>query len=590
MKFRDKHILLFLVLLYGSTVKAQLLPQQTEEVSIYLGWNHQFQFAGYYAAMEKGFFEEAGLEVNLIPTTGEKAVEVVVSHKYDYGVGTSGVLLSSKHYQEITVLAAILQQSPVSLIALKSRGLNNLGDFNNSDVIGSTEIKAMMVSAGVDISTVNFHGTAGTFDELIAHKYDGITYFITDQAKLLGNDSLLFNIFRPIEYGINFYGECLFTSREEIELHPERSQKMRDAVIKGWQYTIENPEEIINLILLKYNAGLSREDLAREADITIQKLILPRFHDIGDMQQSKWEQMADLLYDFGIVPEPLNLKGFIYTPITDDSKKLMKIIWLTSVIILIIGGFLLMVILYNKQLKIAVATRTKSLEKSNKEMDRFVYSISHDIRSPLSSIQGLINIMKIDPNENEKYLNLIESSIIKLDNYTKDILDYTRNSRAKLSPQLIDLNEIVDKCIGQIKYASNSNNMEFNKNINLSEPFHTDSWRFEVILNNLLSNAVKYREKSRNQPFVNIDASITKNKLRLNITDNGIGIDKSHLGKIYDMFYRASEDSQGSGLGLYIVSETVVLLGGSIDIKSTVGEGTTINLELPNIEIDKKSV
>jgi signal transduction histidine kinase len=294
--------------------------------------------------------------------------------------------------------------------------------------------------------------------------------------------------------------------------------------------------------------------------------------------------MAKLLYNFKIVKEPLDLKGFVYASPVIEVKNLKKIIWLTSVIILLIAGYLLAVLLYNKQLKMAVEARTKSLEKSNQEMDRFVYSISHDIRSPLSSVQGLINIMKVDPDDNEKYLGLIESSIIKLDNYTKDILDYTRNSRAKLSPKIIDLDEMLDKCISQLKYAENSNIIDFYKDAKLEEPFYTDPWRLEVILNNLLSNSVKYREKSRTQSFIKVYADLIDNKLTLKIEDNGIGIDKVHLNKIYGMFYRASEDSQGSGLGLYLVSETITLLKGSIDIQSVVGEGTTITLEIPNLK------
>ena len=127
---------------------------------------------------------------------------------------------------------------------------------------------------------------------------------------------------------------------------------------------------------------------------------------------------------------------------------------------------------------------------------------------------------------------------------------------------------------------------DFYKDATLQEPFYTDPWRLEVILNNLLSNSVKYREKSRTQSFIKVYASLIDNKLMLKIEDNGIGIDKVHLNKIYGMFYRASEESQGSGLGLYIVSETITLLKGSIDIQSVVGEGTTITLEIPNLKME----
>ena len=292
MKFATKRILLFWLLLYALESNAQLLMQQHEKVSIYLGWSHQFQFAGYYAALEKGFFKESGLDVALVPASGDASIEAVTNQKYEYGVSTAGVLLASSHFQKLTVLAAILQQSPVSLIALKSSKINNLQDFNNSNITGSTEIRAMLISGGADINSITFHGASGSFDDLVTNKYDAISYFITDQAKMLGNDSLLFNIFRPLEYGINFYGECLFTTRAEVASNPERAQKVKDAVIKGWQYTVENREEIINLITLKYNAGLTLEELTKEADITIHNLILPRFYDIGDMQKSKWEQIA----------------------------------------------------------------------------------------------------------------------------------------------------------------------------------------------------------------------------------------------------------------------------------------------------------
>ena len=126
MNLSVKHVLLLLVFLFSQKTYAQLLPQQDEEVSLYLGWSHQFQFAGYYAALEKGYFKEAGLDVKLIPSTGEDNVDPILSHKYEYGVATAGVLLSNSHYEELTVLAAVLQQSPVSLMALKSRGFNNL--------------------------------------------------------------------------------------------------------------------------------------------------------------------------------------------------------------------------------------------------------------------------------------------------------------------------------------------------------------------------------------------------------------------------------------------------------------------------------
>ncbi len=582
MKVPDFRILCWVLVLMATTARAQNKLVTREDVTIYLGWTHQFQFAGYYAAIEKGYFKEVGLNVTLMPETGEDNIEGVIEGLYDFGVATGATLLGNDQYDQLTVLAAIFQQSPVSLVALKSSGVNNLSDLNGADIIGGREIAVMLANAGVDLSTVKFHGNYSRFDELIAGKYDAISYFITDKAKLMGNDSLLFNIFRPIEYGVNFYGECLFTSRKEAENHPARAQKVRDAVIKGWQYAVQNPDEVIDLIMQKYNTDFTRKELVSEAEVIIHTLIQPRFYDIGDMQYSKWEQMADLMYELGITPERRSLAGFIFTSADMASGKLKKVITVASVVLAAGAAILLVLLVYNRQLQKAVHSRTASLERANREMDRFVYSISHDIRSPLSSIQGLINLMKVDKDAADKYLGLIESSVVRLDKYTKDILDYTRNSRTKLAYKKVNLEELIDKCIEQVEYLEDEQDVAIRKDIQLDDPVWADPWRLEVIFNNLLSNAIKYHDKDKQQISVDIKAWQENGRLQIVLADNGAGISKEHLGKIYDMFYRASEDSQGSGMGLFIVKETINHLKGNIHIESTVKVGTTIRISLPN--------
>lgn len=571
-----------ILLFAGLLAKGQDAGNQNDRVTLYLGWTHQFQFAGYYAAIEKGYFSEVGLDVTLVPETGEDNIEAVINGDFDYGVATGATLLAHPQYDDITVLAAIFQQSPVSLLALKSRGINTLRDLNGADLIGGTEIAVMLASAGVDLHTVKFHGNYSRFSDLISGKYDAISYFMTDKAKLLGNDSLLFNIFRPIEYGVNFYGECLFTSRQRVTQHPEQAKKIRDAAIKGWQYAVQHQDEIIDLILDKYNPDFTREELSSEAEIIIHSLVLPRFYDVGDMQFSKWQQMADLMYDLGIISSKRNLEGFIFTTTTVDPGKLKKVITMAAIIIAVAAAILLGLLMYNRQLQKAVKSRTVSLERANREMDRFVYSISHDIRSPLSSIQGLINLMKADKDAADNYLNLIEASVVKLDKYTKDILDYTRNSRTRVSFKQIDLAELIDKCSEQVRYLGEDREVVFKKEITLNEQVWADPWRMEVIFNNLLSNAIKYCDKEKDKTIVEVKAWLEEGDLQLVIADNGVGISEEHLGKLYDMFYRASEDSQGSGMGLFIVKETINHLKGSIRLESTVKKGTTIFISLPN--------
>ena len=577
-----RRLIVFLGFLsFSLNAYAQLVSQSSELVKINLGWSHQFQFAGYYAALEKGYFLDEGLNVELVSEIKEDIVGGVLSGKYQYGVATGGIILEDDRYDQVSVIAAVYQQSPVALLALKSGNIRKLKDLEGKDIVGGTEIRAMLVSAGVDLDKVNFLGRVSNFGGLIKGQVDATAFFITDQAMLIGNDSLLFQQWRPIEYGINFYGECLYTTRVEAKANPERVEKIKRAVLKGWQYTVDYPEEMVDLIISKYNPELDRDILLKESRIIIHNLILPRFHDIGDMQLSKWSEMAKIIYDFGIVDKERDLEGFIFEPEPALARPLKIIIWISLLVIIVGLGFLLVLFLYNRQLKKAVEVRTESLEKANEELDRFVYSISHDIRSPLSSVQGLINLMKIEKNDHEQYLGLIESSIRKLDNYTRDILDYTRNSRAKVEPRTVNLEEIIDKCINQVKYMDDREDVAFSVNIKLDRPFTTDPWRLEVILNNLIGNAIKYGDPRKEIRKVDISAELANNNLSIIIRDNGIGIDQFHLDKIFNMFYRASEDSQGSGLGLYIVRETVNLLGGDINIDSEKHKGTVVKVTVP---------
>jgi len=576
-KFLTYLIFIFL----ASPVFGQLIGADKHKIRINLGWAHQFQFAGYYAALEKGYFLEEGFEVEFIAAPGEDNIEKVIDGTFDYCVATGGVILHDDLYDKVSVVAAIYQQSPVSLLTLKSGNISTLLDIEGANILGATEIKAMLVSAGLDLSKVNFHGKYGDFSGLINGRVDATSFFITDQALLLGSDSLLFQIWRPIEYGINFYGDCLFTSRAEALSRPDRVEKVKRAVIKGWQYAIDHPEEIIDIIVSKYNTEIDRHVLEKESNIIIHNLILPRFYDIGDMQMSRWNEMAKILYDFGLVDEPRDLSGFIYESEPALAKPLKIIIWIALLAIIISAGFLFFLFFYNRQLRNAVKVRTESLEKANQELDRFVYSISHDIRSPLSSVQGIINVMRLDPNDHEKYLELIESSVLKLDNYTRDILDYTRNSRVKVEPKSVQIDELIEKCISQVRYMTDNNSLEITKETDLDSPIVIDPWRLEVILTNIIGNAIKYRDTKKSKGWIKISASESNGILNLSIEDNGIGIEKIHHEKIFEMFYRASEDSQGSGLGLYIVKETVALLGGQISIDSEKYKGTKFSISIP---------
>ena len=222
------------------------------------------------------------------------------------------------------------------------------------------------------------------------------------------------------------------------------------------------------------------------------------------------------------------------------------------------------------------------LSKRNTELDNFVYSVSHDLRAPIASVLGLINLAKkdIDIHMKDMYLDMIQKSAMQQDVFITEILDQSRNSRLEVKREEILFQPLIEETFNQLKFATNAiQNVERVIQVNQDLPFFSDRWRLKVILNNLISNAIRYR--NGRHPIIKVNVDIRGNAATVAIEDNGKGIEKDHLPNIYKMFYRATDDGAGSGLGLYIVKEAIEKLNGNINIESEVGKGTRVHLQIP---------
>ena len=230
-----------------------------------------------------------------------------------------------------------------------------------------------------------------------------------------------------------------------------------------------------------------------------------------------------------------------------------------------------------------ITAQNVALQKANDELDRFVYSASHDLRAPLTSILGLTNLARHtnDPKEIEKCLLLINSRVHRLDQFIHDIIDFSRNSRTSVEKEDISMLAMVNDVLDSLRHSTNQP-IEFNIGIPADMSWHTDQSRLSMILNNLVDNSIKYCDSAKEKRFIQIEAANAPGVYRLSIRDNGIGIPEEHLPRIFEMFYRASENSKGSGLGLYIVKETIEKLGGSIQLESVYGKGSEFTITLPH--------
>ncbi|MEQ8476969.1 PAS domain-containing sensor histidine kinase [Fulvivirga sp.] len=226
----------------------------------------------------------------------------------------------------------------------------------------------------------------------------------------------------------------------------------------------------------------------------------------------------------------------------------------------------------------------KELSDRNFELDQLVYKTSHDLRSPLSSILGLVNVAKMDTATTDKseYIEQIGFSIHRLDEFVKSMLNYAKASRIDVHLEAVDVKEIIESCLKDLAFLETYNKVKTKFNIQGKSTIKTDKLKLKIILSNIISNAFKYMDDTKPEPYLNIDINATEKEIFINISDNGIGIEEEHLPKIFDMFYRATELSQGSGLGMYIVKQSIEKLEGSITISSKFKEGTTFNISLPN--------
>ncbi|HYV92001.1 MAG TPA: ATP-binding protein [Chitinophagales bacterium] len=241
----------------------------------------------------------------------------------------------------------------------------------------------------------------------------------------------------------------------------------------------------------------------------------------------------------------------------------------------------------NKKSIEELSNKNIELQKSNSEIDSFVYSTSHDLRAPLLNVVGLIDLtdMQVDDPNVKIYFGLMKESLYKLDDTIKEIIEYYRNKKVEVALTKVDLAKIARDAFNNFRFMEDASQMDLFIDIDNSVSFQCDAKRMGVIFNNLISNAIKFRDPNKESGYIKVRSYASDDAVTIVVEDNGLGIEKQHLKKIFDMFYRGNGTSSGSGLGLYILKEVVGKLNGKISVESKLGKGTQFTLELPNPKI-----
>lgn len=277
--------------------------------------------------------------------------------------------------------------------------------------------------------------------------------------------------------------------------------------------------------------------------------------------------------DFSILPERLY---------TEDELFINFIVNFTAAFPISIFGISLMISINHHNTQELIATN-KMLIKSNSELDRFVYSTSHDLRAPLASVLGLITLSDRTENMEElkRYLGMMKQRVNSLDSFIKDITDYSRNNRLHISASEVNLHKMATEIWESLRYTLGAEDITFAISFSEELVVSSDATRLQTILSNLISNAIRYHDHRKENKYIQLSCHQTTESFSLHVEDNGQGIDPQYQKRIFDMFFRANESSQGSGLGLYIVKETITKLSGTIQLQSVPRVGSTFTLKLP---------
>jgi len=356
------------------------------------------------------------------------------------------------------------------------------------------------------------------------------------------------------------------------------SQKLLELAIKAsntgiWQWNFKNNCVITSK---KWRAILGYQDEGFE-EIPFNKYLLlvhPKERiEVEEAIQSHIKDGSPYYIEFRVQNSKKEYTWVNDTGIVDKDKM--------GVPIRMVGSIL--DITSRKRAESIILEQNALLKKTNEELDNFVYRASHDIRAPLMSVLGLINVIRIeqDLESIERYAQLMKRSILHLDEFISDITDYSRNSRTKIKLEYINLDELVDNALKSLEYLGFKKDMKIVKEYDKEDSLISDIYRLAIILKNVISNAIKYRKRDVQGSFVKISFEKGDGYCMINIQDNGHGIKKEVAPYVFNMFFRGIETSMGSGLGLYITKEMVYKLEGQITFKSEEGKGTLFCIFLP---------
>ncbi len=343
-----------------------------EKVTLQLKWKHQFQFAGYYAAQEKGYFREAGLDVSIIEAGPETdPVREVLDGRAQFGVSNSALLLERAKGKPVMALAVIFQHSPLILAARRDEGIRTVHDLVDKRLMiepHADEIFAYLRKEGISEAQLQIQPHSLDHQDLIDGQTDVLTAYSTDEPFFFEKKKFAYLELSPRAAGIDFYGDNLFTSSGQIARRPEQVKAFRDASLKGWAYAMQHQDEMADLIIARYGNRKSREHLLYEAR-EMHSMLRPDLIEIGHMNPGRWKHIADIYADMGMMDRDFPMQEFLYDPAPQTDRRMTATAAASSVLALFLAAVIVGFIGLTRKLRQEIASR-RLTEAELRESDR----------------------------------------------------------------------------------------------------------------------------------------------------------------------------------------------------------------------------
>lgn len=572
------------------SVEAQVLDQ----VVLQLRWEPQFQFAGYYAALWEGYYEEEGFSVEIRSGFSEdglalQATEEVQAGRADFGVGAVDILLANDQGEPLTVVAAIFQRSAVAYYMRHDTrvrtpfDLVHLKTARRVDDLLDIELQAMLISEGIDPGLLPYTQKQGSFvlADLLGGDYDVVPVYLGSILKEAMDEEISLNVLRPIDYGIDFYGDSLFTSRKLTLENPELVERFRRATLKGWLYALEHPEAVAASMAETFYPERDRQQVLSynlfQAD-EVRELTYFPIVQMGNLHTFRWEEMHRLLSQLHMLQQPFQADHFIfnYENIrSEQAEEQRQLLLVTSIIALLVLSGVLLVTMASRSTAGRMEALFKEAEEENKKkealmiyqarmaaMGEMVANIAHQWRQPLNNL-GLILANLEDAYwhgelDEKQLMNSMNKSKKLMDRMSGTIDDFMQFANPTQNSEPFDPHEEIEKIVDLLEEKCRLHRITVHIFSEQETQLYGHANQFSQAAFNLIANGVDVLgERTPDHRAIVIHIRPDQQWVKIMVTDTGGGIPDEIKNRIAEPYFSTKPQQQGTGLGLYM-TKTIV--------------------------------